>query len=125
MTPVTVLISDDEAAVGRSLQRSLQRRGIRVVIDLESDVVAVAEREQPALILLDYMQRIDGAELLQALKQNAATAHIPILVITAVDEDERRRRCMELGAEGFVSKPFPDSFVEELVARVGPPRPAP
>jgi CheY-like chemotaxis protein len=117
MSP-TILISDDEAAVGRSLLRSLQRRGVRVVLDLESDVVAVAAREQPALILLDYMQRISAPALIQALKQNPATSRIPILVITAVDAEERQRQCLALGAQAIVVKPFPDSFIDDLVARL-------
>jgi two-component system phosphate regulon response regulator PhoB len=116
----TILISDDEAPLGRALVRELQRRGIRGIVDTESQVVAVAEREQPSLILLDYTQRTDGAELISALKQNVATAHIPIIVITAVDADDRRERCLQLGATAFVPKPFPDTFIDELIARIQP-----
>jgi two-component system cell cycle response regulator len=116
--PGKILISDDEAAVGRALVRQLDRRGIQGVIDCESEVVAVAEREQPDLILLDYTQRVNGAELIAALKQNAKTAAIPVWVITAVDANARRERCLDLGADGFVAKPFPDSFIDDLVARL-------
>jgi two-component system phosphate regulon response regulator PhoB len=116
----TILISDDEAPLGRALVRQLQRRGIRGILDTDSQVVALAAQEQPSLILLDYTQRTDGAELIGALKRNAATAHIPIIVITAVDADERRQRCLELGAVAFVPKPFPDSFIDELVAQLQP-----
>jgi two-component system phosphate regulon response regulator PhoB len=119
----TILISDDEAPVGRALMRQLQRRGIRGILDTDSQVVAMAEQEQPSLILLDYTQRTDGAELIGALKKNAATAHIPIIVITAVDADDRRQQCLDLGASGFVPKPFPDSFIDELVEQIEQLRP--
>jgi DNA-binding response OmpR family regulator len=114
-----VLISDDEEGIARGLIRHLRRHGIGVFHDGDSDVVAMAASLKPHLILLDYMQRVNGGELLEALKANGTTASVPVLVMSAVDEDARREQCLGLGAIGFVAKPFPDDFVAEIVRWLG------
>jgi DNA-binding response OmpR family regulator len=59
------------------------------------------------LVLLDIeMPRLDGFQTLAALKQDTGLRHIPVIMITAVDEMESAVRCIEMGAEDYLPKPF-------------------
>lgn len=80
------------------------------------DALAVAEREQPDLILLDVMMPgLDGIGTCKLLKDNPATANIPVVMVTALDDSESRIQALEAGADDFMSKPIDDLT---LLARV-------
>ena len=73
--------------------------------------------ERPDLIILDLvMPRLDGFGFLERLKSEAETSAIPVIVLTVYKYEENRSRSLELGAVGFVPKPF---SLRELVTRVG------
>jgi len=66
----------------------------------------------PRLILLDLkMPKMDGMEVLEMVKSNAATKKIPVVILTSSNEDPDVSRCYELGANGYIVKPVEfDSF---------------
>jgi CheY-like chemotaxis protein len=75
-----------------------------------------AQAEPPDLILLDInMPGMDGFEVCERLKANAATRHVPIIFITAFDDPDDKVRGFELGAADYITKPF---HIEEVRARV-------
>ncbi len=113
-TPRPILICDDEPLLANSLARQLKRFGIPVVTDSKADVVPMATRERPSLVLLDVIQQRDGLEMLRELRENEATRDIPVLVISAVDSATVRQQSIDGGAIGFVVKPFLADFPAAL-----------
>jgi putative two-component system response regulator len=113
----TVLVVDDDPAIARILMRLLRTEGYAVDVagDGESACELVAQHA-PDIILLDLgLPTIDGFEVCRRLKSNAATRLIPIVLITGLDERDRRIAGIKAGADDFIGKPFDN---EELRARV-------
>ncbi|HVE83063.1 MAG TPA: response regulator [Myxococcales bacterium] len=113
-----VLISDDEPMVCSALVRALRRRGIKAETDCRSDAHAHALRCRPALIILDFVQPVDGMTQLTQLRGDPRTADIPVVVVSAVDSEVRREECRRMGAVDFATKPFDDGFIERIARLV-------
>jgi CheY-like chemotaxis protein len=114
----TVLVIDDEEANRALLTRRLTRHGHQVLTADTGDAgIAVAASQPVDVILLDVMMPgISGYEVLARLKQDPVLREIPVLMITAVDGSASVTRCITLGADDYLAKPF-DPVV--LAARVG------
>jgi two-component system, cell cycle response regulator len=114
----TVLVVDDEEPNRALLVRRLTRDGHKVLTaDGGHTAMAMAAAEAVDVILLDVvMPGLSGYEVLATLKQDAALREIPVLMLTAVDGSESVTRCIALGADDYLPKPF-DPVV--LAARVG------
>ena len=114
----TILVVDDQEATIQMFSRYLGRENFSIVgITQAEQVMAQARRLQPALISLDVMMpMIDGWEVLQALKLDGATAHIPVIVCSAWDEPELAR---SLGAVGFLKKPVTRDQFLDLLSELG------
>jgi DNA-binding response OmpR family regulator len=111
----TVLLVEDEASIADLVRLYLERDGFRVVwrTDGPSGLAAV-DAERPRLVLLDLMlPGMDGFEVTRALRQRGT--RVPIIVVTAREEEADRVLGLELGADDYVTKPFSP---RELVARV-------
>jgi DNA-binding response OmpR family regulator len=114
----TILISDDEPELASALRREVNRAGMSAVIDANSDVVAMAKEHQPDLIVLDIHQRIDGRDLLAALKNDPQTKHLKVLMLSAVEDQFMRHTCLELGAADYDVKPFDPGFIRRMIRLV-------
>src|ERR1700676_5659735 len=80
------------------------------------DALAVCERAECDIVLLDVMMPdMDGFEVCRRLKANAATLHLPVVMVTALDQASDRVKGLEAGADDFLTKPVSDVA---LVARV-------
>jgi two-component system copper resistance phosphate regulon response regulator CusR len=112
-----ILIIEDEPKTGDYLQRGLRESGFGVSLARNGrDGLHIAFEEEIDAVVLDVMlPRMDGWEVLAALRANTATAQLPVLFLTARDEVQDRVRGLELGADDYLVKPF--AFVE-LVARL-------
>jgi sigma-B regulation protein RsbU (phosphoserine phosphatase) len=111
MTPqsASVLVVDDVAENRDLLVRRLQRLGISDIEEAVNGIAALAaiERRNFDLVLLDIMMpEMNGYQVLEHLRQNGRSRDLPIIVISALNEIEPVVRCIELGAEDFVLKPF-------------------
>ncbi len=107
-TAVEVLIIEDDALNVRLLAQVCRSAGYttRVARDGVEGLEAV-EAKIPDLILLDVMMpRLDGYGVLERLRARAETALIPVVMVTAVQNDDARARCIDLGADDYVTKPF-------------------
>ena len=115
-----ILVVDDEQPIIDVLTYNLQRAGYDVIVAWDgAAALALARRERPDLIILDLMlPKLDGIEVCRALRREAAANQepdIPIIMLTARDEEIDRVLGLELGADDYVVKPF---SVRELLARV-------
>lgn len=113
----TVLIVEDEPDVVDLLRYKLGRAGFEVLTAHSGDQGLKEARERrPDLIILDLMlPGMTGQEVCRALKSDANTDTIPIIMLTAKGKPEERVRGLELGADDYVTKPFSP---RELVLRV-------
>lgn len=114
---MAILVIEDEPKTGDYLQRGLGESGFAVHLARNGrDGLFIAREEEIELVVLDVMlPRMDGWQVLEALRADPATEGIPVLFLTARDEVEDRVRGLELGADDYLVKPF--AFVE-LLARI-------
>lgn len=113
-----ILIVDDEPENCAVLRRRLEKEGhvCTPVHDGETALARLAA-EPFDLVLLDIvMSGMDGREVLRRIKQDEALRHLPVIMISALDEIERVAECVEWGAEDYLPKPFNPVL---LRARIG------
>jgi len=110
----TVLVVEDEASIASFVALYLKNAGYTVkAVANGTDALAQVEAEQPALIVLDLMlPDMDGIEVCRRIRQRR---DVPILMLTARDEDIDKIIGLEVGADDYMTKPFNP---RELVARV-------
>jgi two-component system, OmpR family, alkaline phosphatase synthesis response regulator PhoP len=109
-----ILVVDDESAILQTLRFNLERSGYAVVTASDGrTAIATAQREQPDLIVLDIMlPTLDGIE---ACKEIRKFSSVPIIMLTAKDQEIDKVLALELGADDYVTKPF---ALHEFLARV-------
>ena len=105
-----VLVVDDVATNRLLLRAKLSSAYYDVVVaENGTQALAMARSEQPDMVMLDVMMPdMDGFEVCAILKGCPETAHIPVIMVTALDTPEERIRGLEAGADDFLSKPFND-----------------
>jgi len=109
-----ILIVDDEQAVLDLLVYNLKKAHFEVLTAINGrQALALAHQAEPDLILLDLMlPEIDGLDVCRELRR---ISKVPIIIITARDEEVDRVVGLELGADDYICKPF---SVRELIARL-------
>ena len=114
---VTVLIADDDATNRLLLRTMLERAGYAVVETRDgAEAMTIIERIHPDLALLDVaMPVLDGIRTTARLRTQADTAHLPVILVTALSASEDKVRGLDAGANDFVTKPYDRA---ELLARV-------
>lgn len=104
-----VLILDDEPDIRYLAALGLERFGGMSARDAATadEAIAIAREEQPDVILLDVvMPHVDGPKVLERLRQDPATAAIPVIFMTANAADSDIERLISIGALAVVAKPF-------------------
>ena len=113
----TILVVDDTPD-NLTLVSNLLKRDYRVRVAISGEkALKIAQSENPPdLILLDVMMPVmDGYEVCQQLRNNALTAHIPIIFLTAKSEVEDERKGLSLGASDYITKPISPPILEARV----------
>ena len=119
VTDPTLLVVDDNEDNRYTLTRRLGREGFSNIATATNgrEALELLRAKPIDLVLLDIMMPdMNGYEVLEHLKADPQLQHIPVIMISAVDEIESVIRCVELGAEDYLSKPFNPTL---LRARVG------
>ena len=115
--PVKVLVIDDEVDIVALVRYHLEKAGMQCLEGVDGATALRLIREhRPDLLLLDLMlPGLDGLEICRQLRRDPATAHLPIIMLTAKAEEVDRVVGLEVGADDYVVKPFSP---RELIARV-------
>jgi two-component system, OmpR family, phosphate regulon response regulator PhoB len=113
----TVLIVDDEPDVVRMVSQHLASAGFQVTKASDGDeAIEIARKLHPSLVILDLnMPNTSGTDVLRAIKADARTSAISVVMLTARKDEVDRIVCLELGADDYVTKPFSP---RELTLRV-------
>ena len=114
MRRTRILIVDDEPAIRKLLRANLEKNGFEAMsADDGAEALKLVEREAPDLVVLDIiMPRMDGFETCRRLREWST---IPIIMLSAKDEEQDKVKCLEIGADDYITKPFGSG---ELVARI-------
>jgi len=102
-----ILIVDDEPNVRKLLRTVLNKKFTVLEAEDGSQAVNVASTEKPDLILMDIMMpKMDGYTSCYALKSEPSTRSIPVIMLTAIDLRLNLQLSKEIGADGYITKPF-------------------
>ena len=110
----TILIVDDEKMIINLLKHNLEKEGYNVIEANDGlEAIDVATEKKPDLILLDIMlPKLDGLSVCKRIKN---VMNVPVLIVSAKDEELDKIVGLELGADDYITKPF---SVRELLARI-------
>ena len=117
---IDVLIAEDEPGILESLDFILKRAGwsVRSVTDGEA-ALEMASLLKPRIMVLDVMlPKRSGFEVLKQLRADAATRDMPILILTAKGQKQDKVQAEELGASAFITKPYANAHVVEVVGQL-------
>jgi DNA-binding response OmpR family regulator len=106
--PARILVVDDDLDTLKLLHLILENAGFQPILaEGGSQAVAIIRDQPPALILCDVlMPGVDGFAVLLAVRSDPATARIPVVMLSALGQEQDVKRAMEAGASGYVIKPF-------------------
>lgn len=112
-----VLVVDDEPNILISLEFLMQQAGFDVITAEDGEqALAHVQQAPPDLILLDIsLPGISGFDVLEQLRQQTATAALPIIMLTAHGREVEREKGMALGADDYITKPFSTQALVEKV----------
>jgi DNA-binding response OmpR family regulator len=111
----TILVIEDDPSILLGLRKNLEYEGYQVLVAKDGEEgLAMAFDQSPDLILLDIMlPHVNGFEICRSIRRHEPT--VPILIISAKDQEIDKIMGLELGADDYITKPF---SVKELLARV-------
>ena len=114
---VKILLADDEPDMTRIIGKSLEISGYEVIIASDGvECISMAQCEQPDVILLDnIMPNMDGLTALEKLRSSKRTEDIPVIIVTALADEDSIAKAMNGGADSYVIKPF---NYDMLLARI-------
>ena len=117
MSAAKLLLVEDDPALSELLEYRFQNEGYAVRCTGDGDeALILAAEEVPDLIILDWMiEGTSGIEVCRRLRRDKATAHVPIIMLTAREAEDDRVRGLDTGADDYITKPFSP---RELLARV-------
>ena len=115
-----ILIAEDEPTILETLTFLLERAGWSVTTVTDgAAVVQTVRRTRPRMLVLDIMlPGRSGLDILRMLRAEPDLAAIPVLILTARGHNHDRQLALDLGADGFISKPFANDSVLEEVRRL-------
>ncbi|MDA3844753.1 MAG: response regulator [Candidatus Kapabacteria bacterium] len=112
-----IMVVDDNRITTKLLRRYLEATGLEATEAYDGiDCLEKVKERYPDAIVLDVMMpRMDGYETVKKLKGNAATEHIPVVIVTALNDVANQIKSIEAGSDDFLSKPIEEKL---LIAKV-------
>lgn len=101
-----ILIIEDESSLQKTLGESLTQEGYKIIAALNGEIgLKIATKEKPDLVLLDLiLPKMNGFDVLKALKSNPETKSIPVIVLTNLEDIKDIEKVLELGATTYLVK---------------------
>lgn len=114
MRKTRILVVDDELNILKYLRANLLTNGYEVLMASDgAEALQIYETELPDLVILDIMMpKVNGFEVCRRLRE---WTQVPIIMLSAIGDEKDKVKCLKLGADDYITKPF---GVEELLARV-------
>ena len=114
-----ILLAEDDRFLRKAAETALKRQGFTVLVAVDGEeALRMARADAPDLILLDLiMPKMQGFEVLRALKADATTAATPVIILSNLGQDSDVKQAMEAGAAGYFVKA--NLSLQDLVKRVG------
>ena len=114
MRKTRILVVDDELSIIKFLRANLEAKGYEVLTALDgAEALQTVEMELPDLVILDIMMpKMDGFEVCRCIRERSQT---PIIMLSARGAEDDKVKCLDLGADDYITKPFGK---DELVSRV-------
>jgi len=113
-----ILIADDETGIRLTVGRILDKDYVVLEATNGEEAVEIAKVQKPDLILMDLiMPKMDGYAACSQIKADEATKGIPVVILTAVGHELNKKFATEMGAEGYITKPF---NIQELIDVITP-----
>jgi CheY-like chemotaxis protein len=114
-----ILLAEDNEANINTISTYLQAKGHQLILARDgAEAIRRAKEEQPDLILMDIqMPNMDGLEATRQIRADARLVDIPIIALTALAMPGDRERCLEAGANEYMSKPVSLKGLVELIER--------
>jgi DNA-binding response OmpR family regulator len=113
-----ILIADDETGIRVTLGRALDKDYVVLEATNGEEAVEIAKGQKPDLILMDLiMPKMDGYAACSQIKADQATKGIPVVILTAVGHELNKKYATEMGADGYITKPF---NIQELIDLITP-----
>ena len=116
-TKKTILVVEDDKSLLPMITYNIEKNGFQVKSATNGeDALLIIKEEIPSLAIFDWMiPEPNGLELCKILRRKQETSNLPIIMLTAREEEEERLRVLEYGADDYISKPFSPA---ELIARI-------
>jgi len=110
-----ILLIEDEIGVCESIERTLKRVGFSVIVEMKGrKALKLIKKEKPNIVLLDLvLEDIDGFDVLKQIKEH--DSNLPVIVATALKEDENRKKAINLGADDYLTKPFKAEDLRKII----------
>jgi DNA-binding response OmpR family regulator len=114
-----ILLAEDDRFLRKAAETALKRQGFTVLAAVDGEeALRMARAEAPDLILLDLiMPKLQGFEVLRALKADAATAATPVIILSNLGQESDVKQAMDAGAVGYFVKA--NLSLQDLVKKVG------
>ena len=114
-----ILIADDELNIRSLVSRMLDKDYIVIEATNGEEAIDIAKRQEPDLILMDLiMPKMDGYTACFSIKTDQATKEIPVVMLTGVGHEFNKKFAQEMGADGYITKPFSADELLRQVKRV-------
>lgn len=112
-----VLVAEDEPIMLMALEAGLKSQGYDVVTAKDGrEAYEILEKQTPDLVITDILMPItSGLDLLSMMKNNPSMKHVPVVVLSAMGQEDTVLQAFDLGAADFIAKPFSP---QELIMRV-------
>src|SRR6478609_7332899 len=113
-----ILVVEDQDSIRRMIEALVQARGYQVTaVSSGAKAIDVALTDRPDIVLLDLNLpgQYDGFDVCQRIRTEPTTQTVPVVIISAMDDDESRARATEAGATAYYTKPFsPIALLKEI-----------
>ena len=113
-----VLVVDDEENIRRLLRSMLGNKYIVLEAKDGKAAIDIVRSQRPDIILMDIMMpNMDGYTACHTIKRDPATKMIPVIMVTAVGQELNKKLAQEMGADGYITKPFSSQVLLDTVNR--------